>query len=89
MFLLIELLGVFIDNSFLKKSLNEAEQSYKELKDTARKVLDASKDTSIALKSKDIENVETAVQNWNLVTETIDRDLKIYFNSIDEQYKGR
>lgn len=89
LFLLIELLGVFIDNSFLKKSLNEAEQSYKELKDTARKVLDASKDTSIALKSKDIENVETAVQNWNLVTETIDRDLKIYFNSIDEQYKGR
>lgn len=80
---------MFIDNSFLKKSLTEAEQSYKDLKDTARKVLDASKDTSIALKSKDIENVETAVQNWNLVTETIDRDLKIYFNSIDEQYKGR
>lgn len=89
LFSLIELLGIFIENSLLKSELSKAEQSYKELKDSARTVLLASKETSIALKSKDIEKVEVAISNWNNVLGKIDADLQMQFREVDKQYMGR
>ena len=89
LFSLIELLGIFIENSLLKSELSKAEQSYKELKDSARTVLLASKETSIALKSKDIEKVEVAILNWNNVLGKIDADLQMQFREVDKQYMGR
>ena len=89
LFSLIELLGIFIENSLLKSELSKAEQSYKELKDSARTVLLASKETSIALKSKDIEKVEVAILNWNNILGKIDADLQMQFREVDKQYMGR
>lgn len=89
LFSLIELLGIFIENSLLKSELSKAEQLYKELKDSARTVLLASKETSIALKSKDIEKVEVAILNWNNVLGKIDADLQMQFREVDKQYMGR
>ena len=79
LFSLIELLGICIENAVLKSKLAQAEKSYKDLKATARTVLAASKETSIALKSKDIDNVEIAIANWNDIIGKIDSDLQLQF----------
>ena len=86
LFSLITLLGIFIENSFLKSELTKAEETYKELKDNARTVLAASKETSIALKSKDIDNVEIAIANWNNIIGKIDSDLQMQFRTADKQH---
>lgn len=85
LFSLIELLGLFIENVLLKNELNKAEQSYKELKNNARTILEASKETSIALKSKDLDNIQIAIENWNKAINKIDNNLDVYFNAITEQ----
>ena len=64
LFSLIKLLGIFIGNALLKSELDKAEESYKEFKDKSRMVLEASKETSIALKSKDFDNIETALHEY-------------------------
>ena len=89
LFSLIELLGLFIENVLLKNELNKAEQSYKELKDNARTILEVSKETSIALKTKDLDNIQIAIQNWNNAINKIDNNLQAYFNAITEQYVER
>lgn len=86
---IIELLALLVENTVFKRELAHIEQSYKELKESARVVLQASKETSIALKSKDIDAVEIAVQNWNSVIKKIDDNLKLQLVKLDEQYKGR
>lgn len=86
---LIELLGLLVENTVFKRELAKAEQTYKEFKDNARVVLQASKDTSIALKSKDIDNAELAIQNWHQTLKFIDDKLKLQFRSVDELYTGR
>ena len=85
LFSLIELLGICIENAVLKSKLAQAEKSYKDLKATARTVLAASKETSIALKSKDIDNVEIAIANWNDIIGKIDSDLQLQFETAIKQ----
>ena len=89
LFSLIELLGIFIGNALLKSELDKAEQSYKEFKDKSRMVLEASKETSIALKSKDLEDIQIAFQNWNNAINKIDNNLQAYFEAVTEQYVDR
>jgi hypothetical protein len=84
LFSLIELLGVFIGNALLKSELDKAEQSYKEFKDKSRIVLSASKETSLALKSKDLDDIQIAFQNWNNAINKIDNNLDVYFKAITE-----
>ena len=84
LFSLIELLGVFIGNALLKSELDKAEQSYKEFKDKSRIVLSASKETSLALKSKDLDDIQLAFQNWNNAINKIDNNLDVYFKAITE-----
>ena len=80
---------MLVENAAFKRELAHIEQSYRELKENARVVLQASKDTSIALKSKDIDNVENAIQNWNRAIQKIDDDLQLQFQMFDERYTGR
>ena len=89
LFSLIELLGIFIGNALLKSELDKAEQSYKEFKDKSRMVLEASKETSIALKSKDLEDIQIAFQNWNNALNKVDNNLQVYFNALTEHYVDR
>lgn len=89
LFSLIELLGIFIGNALLKSELDKAEQSYKEFKDKSRMVLEASKETSIALKSKDLEDIQIAFQNWNNAINKVDNNLQAYFEAVTEQYVDR
>jgi predicted translin family RNA/ssDNA-binding protein len=89
LFSLIELLGIFIGNALLKSELDKAEQSYKEFKDKSRTVLSASKETSIALKSKDLDDIQVAFQNWNNAINKIDNNLKAYFDAVTEHYVDR
>ena len=84
LFSLIELLGVFIGNALLKSELDKAEQSYKEFKDKSRIVLSASKEASLALKSKDLDDIQIAFQNWNNAINKIDNNLDVYFKAITE-----
>lgn len=86
---IVELLALLVENAAFKRELAHIEQSYRELKENARVVLQASKDTSIALKSKDIDNVENAIQNWNRAIQKIDDDLQLQFQMFDERYTGR
>lgn len=86
---LIEVLGLLVENTVFKRELAKAEQEYKEFKENARVVLQASKDTSVALKSKDIDNAELAIQNWHQALKFIDDKLMLQFRSVDELYTGR
>ena len=86
---IVELLALLVENTVFKRELAHIEQSYRELKENARVVLQASKNTSIALKSKDIDNVENAIHNWNKAIQKIDDDLQMQFQTFDERYKGR
>lgn len=86
---IIELLALLVEDTIFERKLANIEQSYRELKDNARVVLQASKDTSIALKSKDIDNVENTIQNWNRAIQKIDDDLQLQFRMLDERYTGR
>lgn len=89
LFSLIELLGIFIGNALLKSELDKAEESYKEFKDKSRMVLEASKETSIALKSKDLDDIQIAFQNWNNALNKVDNNLQVYFNALTEHYVDR
>lgn len=84
----IELLALLVENTFFKRKLVNIENEYRELKEKARVVLQASKDTSIALKSKDIDNIELALQTWNKVIQKANDDLQLQFQTVNEQYKG-
>jgi len=85
---LIELFALLVENTVFKRELAKIEQAHRELKENARVVLQASKETSIALKSKDIDNVIFALQNWNTTIQKTDNDLRLQFQTVDEQYKG-
>ena len=85
---IIELFALLIENTVFKRELAKIEQAHRELKENARVVLQASKETSIALKSKDMDNVEFAIQNWNTIIQKTDYDLRLQFQTVDEQYKG-
>lgn len=85
---IIELLALLIENTVFKRELAKIEQAHIELKENARVVLQASRETSIALKSKDKNNVEFAIQNWNTIIQKADNDLRLQFQTVDEQYKG-
>lgn len=85
---IIELFALLVENTVFKRELAKIEQAHRELKESARVVLQASKETSIALKSKDIDNVEFAIQNWNTIIQKTDYDLRLQFQTVDEQYKG-
>ncbi len=85
---IIELFALLVENTVFKRELAKIEQAHRELKENARVVLQASKETSIALKSKDMDNVELALQNWNTTIQKTDNDLRLQFQTVDEQYKG-
>ena len=51
--------------------------------------LSASKETSRALKSKDVEAVAEAINNLNSVLKNCDQHLLMQIQSVDEQYVGR
>ena len=85
---IIELFALLVENTVFKRELAKIEQAHRELKENARVVLQASKETSIALKSKYMDNVELALQNWNTTIQKTDYDLRLQFQTVDEQYKG-
>lgn len=85
---IIELFALLVESTVFKRELAKIEQAHRELKENARAVLQASKETSIALKSKDMDNVELALQNWNTTIQKTDNDLRLQFQTVDEQYKG-
>ncbi len=85
---IIELFALLIENTVFKRELAQIEQAHRELKENARVVLQASRETSIALKSKDMDNVEFAIQNWNTIIQKTDYNLRLQFQTVDEQYKG-
>ena len=84
---IIELFALLVENTVFKRELAKIEQAHRELKENARVVLQASKETSIALKSKDMDNVELALQTWNTTIQKTDNDLRLQFQTVDEQYK--
>lgn len=78
---------MLVENTVFKRELAKIEQAHIELKENARVVLQASRETSIALKSKDKNNVEFAIQNWNTIIQKTDNGLRLQFQTVDEQYK--
>ena len=61
---LIAVISLYFQKWHLEAELAKAEAGYREFKDNARVVLSASKDTSIALKSKDYDNVLNKIESF-------------------------
>ena len=62
----------------------KVEKEYAEFKQTARLVLQASKDTSIALKSKDFDNIAVAMDNWHMALNGMNQNLNAVQNEIEQ-----
>ena len=74
---LIAIISLYFQKGHLEAELAKAEAGYKEFKDNARVVLTASKDTSIALKSKDYDNAIQAMNNWNTIIAKMNEQLNM------------
>lgn len=85
---LIAVISLYFQKGHLEAELAKAEAGYREFKDNARVVLSASKDTSIALKSKDYDNVIQAMNNWNTIIANMNERLNTMPIVIDpKQYE--
>ena len=82
---LIAVISLYFQKGHLEAELAKAETSYKEFKDNARVVLSSSKDTSIALKSKDYDNVIQAMNNWNTVIANMNERLNTMSITIEQK----
>jgi hypothetical protein len=86
---LIAVISLYFQKGHLEAELAKAEAGYREFKDNARVVLSASKDTSIALKSKDYDNVIQAMNNWNTIIANMNERLNTMPIVIDPKQYDR
>jgi hypothetical protein len=84
LFSLIAVISLILRKKHLESELAKVEKEYAEFKQNARLVLQASKDTSIALKSKDFENIALAMDNWHMALNGINQNLNAVQNEIEQ-----
>lgn len=83
LFLLIAVIALIIQKPFLDEEMRQAQNRYNEFKQEARMVLESSKETSIALKSKDFVRIENAMNNWQQAIQKVDQSLMNSQTAID------
>ena len=83
LFSLIAIISLILRKKHLEAELAKVEKEYAEFKQNARLVLQASKDTSIALKSKNFDDIAIAMDNWHSALNGINQNL----NSIQHEFE--
>ena len=84
LFSLIAVISLILRKKHLENELAKVEKEYAEFKQNARLVLQASKDTSIALKSKDFDNIALAMDNWHMALNGMNQNLNAVQNEIEQ-----
>ena len=84
LFSLIAVISLILRKKHLESELAKVEKEYVEFKQNARLVLQASKDTSIALKSKDFDNIALAMDNWHMALNGMNQNLNAVQNEIEQ-----